>query len=296
MRGLPISCLWITGTKPHDCCKTLLQKGLEDMSTIGTSQDFKVVRIRRDKVTQDIASIATEIPFTIVANDLEIATLMCTPSNLKELTVGFLFTSGFITKADEIKRYAQDEQMWRADVVLESPPDPEILSKRLYTSGCGKGVMYASMVEVSSRHPLNHGFTVSAHRIPELMRWLLSSSDLHSKTGGVHTAALSLDGQTPATFFDDVGRHNALDKVIGRGLMDQVDFTGSLIVSTGRTSSEILHKAKRSEIPIILSRGAPTHQTILLAQEMNLTVVGFARGRGFTVYTAPQRIAVERRD
>ena len=76
--------------------------------------------------------------------------------------------------------------------------------------------------------------------------------------------------------------------------MDQVDFTGTLIVSTGRTSSEILHKAKRSEVPIILSRGAPTHQTLLLAQELNLTVAGFARGGGFTVYSAAQRIIVER--
>lgn len=270
-----------------------MQKGVENMSIIGTSHDFEVVRIRNDQVTQDVASIATEIPFTIVANDLEIATLMCTPSNLKELTVGFLFTSGFITGADEIKRYTLDERLWRADVVLERSPDPDILAKRLYTSGCGKGVMYASMIEVSSRHPLNDGFTLSAHRIPELMRWLLSSSDLHRNTGGVHTAALSLDGQTPTTFFDDVGRHNALDKVIGKGLMEQVDFTGSIIVSTGRTSSEILHKAKRSAVPIILSRGAPTHQTILLAQEMNLTVVGFARGGGFTVYTAPARIVLD---
>jgi len=264
------------------------------MSNLGTSHDFKVVRIRNDRVTHDTACIATEVPFTIVANELEIATLMCTPSDLKELTVGFLFTSGFIAGAHEIRRFVLDEQMWRADVEIERPPDPDILAKRLYTSGCGKGVMYASMVEVSSRHPLEEGFTISALRIPELMRWLLTSSDLHKNTGGVHTAALSMDGATPTVFFDDVGRHNAIDKVIGRGLLDQADFSKSIIVSTGRTSSEILYKTKRSGVPVILSRGAPTHQTILLAQEMNLTVVGFARGGGFTIYTAPDRIVPDK--
>jgi len=264
------------------------------MSNLGTSHDFKVVRIRNDRVTHDTACIATEVPFTIVANELEIATLMCTPSDLKELTVGFLFTSGFIAGAHEIRRFVLDEQMWRADVEIERPPDPDILAKRLYTSGCGKGVMYASMVEVSSRHPLEEGFTISALRIPELMRWLLTSSDLHKNTGGVHTAALSVGGVTPTVFFDDVGRHNAIDKVIGRGLLDQADFSKSIIVSTGRTSSEILYKTKRSGVPVILSRGAPTHQTILLAQEMNLTVVGFARGGGFTIYTAPDRIVPDK--
>jgi FdhD protein len=262
------------------------------MNKLGTSQDFKVVKIRKGQGKEEHALVATEVPFTIVGNDVEVATLMCTPSDLKELTIGFLFTSGFINSFDELKAYTLDEQTWRADVILERTPEPAILAKRLYTSGCGKGVMYSNVTEITSRHPLKDRFTVKAECIPKIMQWLLTSSDLHRTTGGVHSAALSLNGEIPLNLIDDVGRHNALDKVIGKGLMDATDFSRSIIVSTGRTSSEILHKSKRSSVPIILSRGAPTHQTILLASEMNLTVVGFARGGGFTIYSAAERIVL----
>lgn len=262
------------------------------MDKLETSQDFKVVKIRKGQGREEHSLVATEVPFTIVANDVEVATLMCTPSNLRELTIGFLFTSGFISGIDELKAYTLDEQTWRADVMLERTPDPAILAKRLYTSGCGKGVMYSNVAEITSRHPLKDGFTVKAQCIPKIMHWLLTSSDLHRTTGGVHSAALSLNGKIPSHLIDDVGRHNALDKVIGKGLMAGADFSRSIIVSTGRTSSEILYKAKRCSVPIILSRGAPTHQSVLLASEMNLTVIGFARGGGYTIYSAAGRIVL----
>ncbi len=92
---------------------------------------------------------------------------------------------------------------------------------------------------------------------------------------------------------EDIGRHNAVDKVIGAGLMTSCDFSNTVVVCSGRTSSEILHKARRCGMPIILSRGAPTHQTILLALEMNMTVIGFARGNGFTVYSHAERVDFE---
>ena len=272
---------------------TTKDQELVKMNTLDTMQKFEVTKIEQGISKKHSVQIATEVPFTIVANNVEIASLMCTPSNLEELTVGFLFTSGFVTDADEIQAYHLDEQQWRADVRLEKNPDPEIMSKRLYTSGCGKGVMYSSMIEITSRQPLGPGFTIKAEAIPKIMKWLLTSSALHKATGGVHTAALSLSGRLPRIAIDDVGRHNALDKVIGKGLLDSIDFSQTLIACTGRTSSEILYKSKRSSIPIILSRGAPTHQTILLAREMNVTVVGFARGRGFTVYTSPDRIELD---
>ena len=89
---------------------------------------------------------------------------------------------------------------------------------------------------------------------------------------------------------DDIGRHNAVDKIIGRSLMNAVDFSRTMLISTGRISSEILHKVKRTGIPIVLSRGAPTHQTVLMAREMGVTVIGFARGENFTVYANSDRV------
>jgi FdhD protein len=153
--------------------------------------------------------------------------------------------------------------------------------------------MYATVIELASRHPLSSGFTVHAARLKAAMRWLLSSSKLFQETHGVHSAALSVCGELPDLLIDDIGRHNAVDKVIGRGLLGGLDFTRCILVSTGRTSSEILFKAKRAEIPIVLSRGAPTHQTILLSRDMGITVAGFNRSGSITVYSNPDRVLID---
>ena len=109
----------------------------------------------------------------------------------------------------------------------------------------------------------------------------------------MHSVALSLEGALPDMLIDDIGRHNAVDKVIGYGLLHGLDFSRSILLSTGRTSSEILHKAKRAEIPIVLSRGAPTHQTILLSRDMGVTVAGFKRSGDIVVYSNGQRVLTD---
>jgi FdhD protein len=150
--------------------------------------------------------------------------------------------------------------------------------------------MYSSVLEIASRHPLTTSLTVHRGALVELMRWLQKSSGLFKSSGGVHTAALSEAGETPKIAIDDIGRHNAVDKVIGDALIRGIDLSRCLLLCSGRTSSDILHKAKRSGIPMSVSRGAPTHQSILHAREMGVTIVGFARGDSFTVYTHPERI------
>ena len=261
-----------------------------DTGQLGTSVEYEALRVKQDMHSSENVLVATEIPFTIIANCVEIATLMCTPSDLQALTMGFLFTSGFIANSGEVGTYLADEQQWRVDVSLAREPDPQMMDRRMYTSGCGKGVMYSSAVEISSRSALENDFIIDGRVVVEIMRWLQTCSQLHKDTGGVHTAALSVEGLLPQIVMDDVGRHNAVDKAIGQALMERIDFAESALVSTGRISSEILHKAKRSGIPIIVSRGAPTHQTVLMAREMNVTTIGFARGAGYTIFTCPQRV------
>ena len=251
---------------------------------------FGVMRLKQGVMTEETVSVATEIPFTIVANEREVATLMCSPLDLRELTVGFLFTSGFIRGMKDITSYWCDEQLWRADVELEHDPDSDLLEKRIYAAGCGRGVIYASAAEFAASDPLENDLVIEGARIVEITKYLQTCSGLYRATGGVHTAALSTKGSPTYIIADDIGRHNAVDKVIGKGLIDSTDFSNALIASTGRISSEILHKAKKSGIPIIVSRGAPTHQTILMAREMNMTIVGFARGGSFTIYTAQERV------
>jgi FdhD protein len=106
----------------------------------------------------------------------------------------------------------------------------------------------------------------------------------------VHTVALSEEGRDPDLIRDDVGRHNAADKVVGRALSLGVDLGRTAMITSGRISSEIVHKGRRAGVPVLISLGAPTHQAVLLARDMNLTLIGFARQSRFSIFSAPERI------
>lgn len=260
---------------------------------LGEFVDFEVISVKNGSAAVGEQSVATEVPCTIVVNDTEVATIMCTPTHFKEFAVGYLYTSGMINSPDDVTGYYCDDKRWRLDLTTAREIDFSLLGKRLYTSGCGKGVMYSNVIILSSRHPLESPYRVTQAFVSRCIKFLLSCSSLYKETRGVHTAALSVGEELPVLYRDDIGRHNAVDKVIGRALMDGADFPRSILISTGRISSEILHKVKRSGIPIVLSRGAPTHQTVLMAREMAVTVIGFARGGSFTLYSNSDRVILE---
>ena len=259
----------------------------------GPSVEMDVVKLKNGKVTKADDNVATEIPFTININETEVATLLCSPINLKELAYGFIFTSGFIKSIEEIKSFSLDTTKWVASLEIENMPEPSLMEKRLYTSGCGKGILYSNISEIAYRQPIENKMIITRSQIISITKWFQRCSGLFKKTGGVHTAALSKKGNIPEIFFDDVGRHNTVDKIIGKALMDGIDFSEAILVSSGRTSSEILHKARACRIAINISRGAPTHQTVLRARDMGITVIGFARSINFTVYSHEERVVFE---
>ena len=236
--------------------------------------------------------VATEVPFTIVGNEVEIVTMLCSPVDLKALTCGFLFASGLIRSGAELLDYSLDETRWLAHATLARDPDPSIMDRRVYTSGCGKGVMYSNVVELSSRRPVASALRLDLAQVAAAAAWLQKGSALYRDTGGVHSVALVDPGSGAVVTMDDVGRHNAVDKVVGWGLLSGADFGDLVLVTTGRVSSEIVHKAVRAGIGVVISRGAPTHQALLRAAESGVTVVGFARGRGCTIYSHPERIGI----
>lgn len=265
----------------------------EDSEDLGSYTIFDVVSIKNGRKNEVQHPIATEVPGTIVVNGTEVATIMCTPTFLKEFAVGYLYTAGMIKSADDVKEFYCDTKRWRLDVTTFTEIDIDLLGKRIYTSGCGKGVLYSNVIALASRHPLESNFSVTKEAVNRCVKWLFKCSSLYKETHGVHTAALSVNSELPQLYIDDIGRHNAVDKVIGYSLLNNTDFSRGLLCCTGRISSEILHKVKRCGIPIVLSRGAPTHQTVLMAREMGVTVIGFARGDSLTIYSNNERIIVD---
>ncbi|MEX1299489.1 MAG: formate dehydrogenase accessory sulfurtransferase FdhD [Desulfotignum sp.] len=263
---------------------------MHDDTVMGEMIPFTITRFKDNSLFAEDTRVAAEVPVTLEVNGREIATLMCTPSHLKAFACGFLVTSGFIQSADDIIAFSLDETKWLADIEVRELVDPDLLGQRVYTSGCGKGVMYTTMMELSSRHPIQSDVQIRGSDIIEVIRWLQHCSDLHRITGGVHSASASIEGQIPDFFIDDIGRHNAVDKVLGTLLLEKIDCSRIMLACTGRISSEIVHKARRLEIPVLASRGAPTHQSILLAREMGITLVGFVRPTNFAVFTHARRI------
>jgi len=256
----------------------------------GRMVKMEVFRFRDGAFSSAGQNVAREVPCTIIANDVEIATLSCTPADLREFAAGFLFTAGLIDNIGELLSCDIDAARWNLACSVSRPPDPGLMNRRTYTAGCGKGVMFSNLNEFLARSPIDSDLAVTAGQIALLSNWLQHSSSLFRETGGVHTAALAVHGDLPEWAVDDIGRHNAVDKAIGRGLLNGVPFGECALVTTGRTSSDILFKARRAGIPVTISRGSPTHQTILRAIDLNITVVGFARGEAFTVYSHPMRI------
>lgn len=237
-------------------------------------------------------TVAAEVPFTIMAGETELATLLVTPENLRELTTGYLYTSGFISSPGDIRSLTVDNERWVAYAELSREPDPALMRRRIYSSSCGRCALYSSVVEVGMRSPCTSGLTVTPALVIEAMEWIEKTSVTFNKTGGVHAAGF-FDPENGERFvFDDVARHNAVDKAIGHALRNGRDLSRMVLVRTGRTSSEILFKARRCGSPITIARGAPTHQAVLLARELGITLVGFARGDSFTIYSCPQRVVL----
>lgn len=256
----------------------------------GPSVDVDVVRVKRGVAAETEQAIAAEVPCTIVGNGVEVATLLCSPSDLKALAVGFLFSSGFINTLEDVQTATVDTTRWIVTCELSRTPTPDLMTRRMYTPGCGRGVVYSSLGESGVRQPLTSPERLTPAAIAGLARWLQQCSSLFRSTGGVHSAAISDRGALPSECLDDIARHCAVDKVIGRWLLEGRPFEGAVLICSGRISSEILHKARRARIAIIVSRGGPTHQAVLRARSLGITLIGFARGEDFTVYSHADRV------
>jgi FdhD protein len=165
----------------------------------------------------------------------------------------------------------------------------ELFFKRIYTSGCGKGILYHNPVDLIQKIKLPLNFTISPEKILALMKKFQKSSLEFKKTGGVHSAALCNEKEI-LIFKDDIGRHNAVDKVIGEGIISEIDFTDKIILTSGRISSEILLKTNRCKIQIVASFSAPTDQSVRIARELNITLAGFVRGNRMNIYSGEERI------
>lgn len=254
-------------------------------------ETHKAVKYTRDAREEIEQPVIIEMPVTVNVNGEELVTLLTTPERLDYMAIGFLWSEGVINTKDEITKLVVDEA--KGIVWIDITKDPQFIKdlmfKRLITSGCGKGTTFYNVVDSVSAKPVTGDVTITPSEIIELMGVFQSASKLHKETHGVHAAALC--GPSGIIMFrEDIGRHNAVDKILGQCLMDDITLDDKVVLTSGRTSSEVLLKTAKKGIPVLVSRTSPTDLAVRLADKLNVTLVGFVRGGSMTVYTHDERV------
>lgn len=208
--------------------------------------------------------IVKETALTINVNGKHFATAMILATQEKEFVAGNLYTQGIIHSAADVASLTVKNNT--AEVKLSESKTPSEKTTKVVSD-----------------------IKVSREDVFECVRAILKS-EVFSETEAVHSAGLFLDGKEAIGIAEDLGRHNALDKVIGQGLLKGIDFSRTLAASTGRQPSEMIYKCLSAGIPIIATKGVPTTLAIEIAEKAGITIAGLVRGSTMTVYSHPERI------
>lgn len=250
----------------------------------------QIVRIKGDKIITTEDSLVREVPITLFLNDKEFVTMVCSPQAVEELTVGFLCSEGLLQSPDEIKNMRFDEE--NGIVYLDAPgvESESKFLKRNITTCCGRGrPVFYFVNDAKSMNKVTTDLMITPGMVWDLSDRLEEMSTLFQETGGVHNAALCTPTEV-IYFYEDVGRHNAVDKIFGRSFLDRTPLGDKILVFSGRISSEIVIKIGKMGLPVIISRSAPTDLGLEMARKLGITVVGFVKGEKMNVYTYPERI------
>lgn len=243
-------------------------------------------KISEGNIHQVEDTIAVEKKLKISINGEEVISLYCTPTMIRELVVGLLLSEGLVKGSWCSDRMSIEYKDDAVIVSIQAEGTVPQLEGRIRTSGCIGGVTFEKKPETEK---LKDDFTIDYKNLMEIFRDFQNRSEFYRLTGCIHSAALS-DGRHILVFAEDIGRHNAVDKVIGYCLLEGIGFENKIMLASGRLSSEITSKCSKWGIPVIASRTAPTHYSVEIAEARGLTLVGFVRGNRLNIYTHPHRI------
>jgi FdhD protein len=269
-----------------------------------TATPARVIAVRDGQRFERPDRLATEEPMEIRAGGpgqepVDVAVTMRTPGHDFELAAGFLYTEGLIDGRADVAsvKYCElppDEQQYNVVTVrLTRPLDPAALQRNFYaTSSCGIcGKASLEQIHVRCRM-IEPGLVVTEEVLVGLPDALRAGQRIFEQTGGLHASGLFDSDGSLLALREDVGRHNAVDKLVGRALLaDDLPLSVRILMVSGRLSFEIVQKAAVAGIPLVCAVSAPSSLAVDAGRDLGVTLVGFLRGRGFNVYTHPERIA-----
>jgi FdhD protein len=251
------------------------------------SRHVQFVRFEDGRAGPGEGGVVREALVRLHVNGRELARLMCTPEQLDHLALGFLRSEGLILGMEDVRLVVVCPsrtcvEVWLRDANIELPGKPVL------TSGCGGGITFADLEAAGA--PVRSELRIAACEIGRLMSDLLAGQEAR----GIHRSGLA-DAERLLAVAEDVGRHNTLDKIWGYCLKEGIETQERILLTTGRISSEMLGKAARMGVPLVVSRTSPTSLSVALAEAWNITLVGYARRTSMNVYTAQERVLGERR-
>ncbi len=241
------------------------------METSGLTGERMITYYNAGKISSGLEPLVRERHLKIRLNGQEVGRLASSPYDERELAIGYLLSEGIL-----------DAGVSLAEIVETAPDVVEIT-----TVAGPEGMLSGSGPDYKKQAVAPDLF--SPEQILSLIAELDQQSLTFKRTGGVHSAGLG-SAQGLLKRFEDIGRHNAVDKIFGYAYLNRISLADKCLVLSGRVAHEILLKAARNEIPFILSRSAPTLMSVDMAQELGITVVGFARQERFNIYSHPQRV------
>ncbi|MFQ3662834.1 MAG: formate dehydrogenase accessory sulfurtransferase FdhD [Chloroflexaceae bacterium] len=256
-----------------------------------TDHDLTYLEVGDGAATPGRKPIIRETVCTIYVNGRKWAALLCTPSDLETLALGFLRTEGLIDSLEDVVDFEVHHRREASVAIRLKRRDITLTRRPLLPSACTGGVTFLDRVR--ARYRLAGSLRLTPAQIyDQIARMLAQTADLYSDMGGFHVAALS-DGHTLLLSAYDVGRHNAVDRLAGLGLLRGVPTAGGVLLITGRVSTEMVHKAARLGIPLVASRNSPTEPAVRLARAWGITLCGYVRGRRMHIYSAPERLGFD---
>jgi len=235
--------------------------------------------------------VAEEKPLYLFLNRVLYATIFCSPTNLKELAIGHVLSEGVLKSVAEIEEARLEKRTCRmrlrSDVALEKRLKLAEQSSRVIFSACGSHEPFTPSYRLRK---IDSTFRIKAETLLNCVANLNHIAEIFRKTGGTHVAAIYGNDGKILALAEDVGRHNAVDKVIGKCALKHVDFERSFLALSGRLTGDIVMKAARAHISLIGSLSAAIDSGIKIAKDANVTLVGFVRGRRMNVYCFAERI------
>ena len=261
-----------------------------DPEARGLSTPVRGMNERGDEIT---LPVVTEKPLTLYLNKQEIVTSMTIGDWPAELAVGYFLNQNMLRRDDEITAVDHDDELGVIVVRTKRETDFEAkLKRRTRTSGCAEGTVYGDMMERFESIRLNPDMRLRASDLVEITRIINTTPSLYLSAGAIHGCVLC-SPTSPIAYMEDIGRHNAVDKIAGWMFFNKIDPGDKMFYTTGRLTTEMVIKCVQMEIPALVSRSGFTNEAVELARRAGLTLVGRARGKRFLALSGAERLILD---